>query len=66
MVGSLALLLVTLKYYWGTRGAPPASREVRRQMREEEIRLRAAQIEYAKTHPVKPRNPDFWDNRKVR
>ena len=66
LVGSLALLLVTLKYYWGTRGSPPPTREVRKQMREEELRLRKAQIEYAQANPVKPRNPDFWDNRKVR
>jgi hypothetical protein len=64
VVGSLALLLVTLKYYWGERGRPPASREERRILRQRELELRAQQIEYAKRNPVKPRKPDFWDNRK--
>ena len=65
LLGSGALLFVTLKYYWGERGAPPATGEERKRQKEEELKLRAAQIEYARTHPVKPRKPDFWDNRKA-
>ena len=66
LIGSGALLAVTLKYYWGERGAPPPSREDRRLQREAELALRAKQIEYARSNPVRPRNPSFWDNTKIR
>lgn len=64
LLGSGALLFVTLKYYWADRGKPPATGEERRKQYEEELERRAAQIEYARTHPVKPRKPSFWDNSK--
>lgn len=64
VIGSSALLLVTLKYYWGERGSPPLSRAERRKQKDAELALRAKQIEAAKRRPVRPRNPSFWDNRK--
>ncbi len=66
LVGSLTLLLITVKYYWGERGAPPLTGEQRRMQREEELRLRAKQIEHAEKNPVVTRKPSFWDNTKVR
>ena len=66
LLGSGALLFVTLKYYWGGRGKPPATGEERRRLHEQELKLRAGQIEHAKQNPPHPRNPNFWDNRKVR
>lgn len=65
LVGTGTLIFITLRYYWGDRGTPPATGERRRLQKEEEMRLRAKQIEYAETHPIKPRSPDFFDNRKV-
>ena len=65
LAGSGALLLITFKYYWGERGTPPLTGEQRRKQKEEEIRLRARQLEYAREHPIKTRKPDFFDNRKV-
>lgn len=64
LLGSLALLFVTVKYYWGERGAPPARGEARRLQKQEELRLRAAQIEYLRAHPREERSPSFLDNRK--
>jgi hypothetical protein len=64
LVGSLALLFVTLKYYWGDRGTPPLTGAERRQQKEEELRKRERQIEYARLHPREPRSLDFFDNRK--
>ena len=64
LLGSLTLLFSTVKYYWGDRGQPPLTGEERRRQKEVELRLRAKQIEYAKTNPIRPRKPDFWDNRK--
>lgn len=66
LLGSGTLFVVTVKYYWGVRGAPPLTGEERRLQHEEELRLRAKQIEWAEKNPVKPRNPDFWDNRKAK
>jgi hypothetical protein len=63
-LGSLALGIFTIKYYWA-RGKPPATGDERRRQKEEELRLRAKQIEYSKKNPREPRNPDFWDNRKI-
>ena len=65
LLGGGALLLVTFKYYWGERGTPPLTGEQRRKQKEEELRVRAKQFEYAKEHPVKTRKPDFFDNSKV-
>ena len=65
LLGTLALAFVTIKYYWGQRGTPPLTGEERRKQKEEELRLRAKQIEHAASHPTKPRKADFWDNSKV-
>lgn len=35
VLGSLTLLFITTKFYWGERGAPPLSREQRRILREQ-------------------------------
>lgn len=64
IIGTLALLLVTLKYYWGERGRPPLTGEARRRQKEEELSRRAAQIEHSKKNPWKTRSDSFWDNRK--
>ena len=63
-LGSLALGIFTIKYYWA-RGKPPATGEERRRQKEEELRLRAKQIEHSKKNPREPRNPSFWNNRKI-
>jgi hypothetical protein len=65
LIGSLALGVFAYRYYWGIRGTPPATGEARRLQKEEELRRRALQIEYAEKHPIKPRRPVFWDNRKA-
>lgn len=64
LLGTLALLLFTLKYYWGTRGKPPLTGDARKRQKEEELKLRAAQIEHSKRNPWKTRSPNFFDNRK--
>ncbi len=64
LVGSGALILVTLKYYWGERGTPPLTGEAKRIQREKELQMRAKQIEHSKNNPRKPRSQNFWDNRK--
>lgn len=64
LLGSAALLFVTVKYYWGERGAPPTSGEARRIQKISELEKRARQIEYAESHPVVTRKPGFFDNRK--
>jgi hypothetical protein len=64
IVGSLTLVFITVKYYWGERGAPPLTGAERRRQREEELRLRAKQIELSKKNPWKPRSQSFLDNRK--
>ena len=66
LVGSTALILVTVKYYWGERGKPLPKGEERRKQKEAELRLRAKQIENASRRPIKPRNPSFWDNTKTK
>ncbi|HEX8249888.1 MAG TPA: hypothetical protein VF599_17075 [Pyrinomonadaceae bacterium] len=65
LVGTLTLGFITVKYYWGARGTPPLTGEERRRQREEELRLRAKQFEYAKQNPIATRKTDFWDNSKV-
>ena len=66
LLGTAALAGVTLKYYWGERGAPPATGDERRKQKEEELTRRAKQIEYVEENPIKTRKPSFWDNTKVR
>lgn len=63
-LGTAILAFITVKYYWGERGAPPLTGEERRRQKEEELRLRAKQIEYAEKNPRATRKPDFWDNTK--
>lgn len=63
-LGTLVLLLVTVKYYWGERGTPPLKGEQRRQQKEEELILRAKQIENSRQTPWETRSSDFFDNRK--
>ena len=66
VIGSAALFLVTIKYYWGERGTAPPTGEERRKQKEAELERRAKQLEYSETHPREPRNPSFFDNRKRR
>jgi hypothetical protein len=63
-LGTATLVFITVKYYWGERGTPPPSGEAKRQKREEELAMRAKQIELSKKNPRKPRSSSFWDNRK--
>jgi hypothetical protein len=64
LIGSGVLVFITVKYYWGDRGTRPPTGEARRLQREEELRLRARQIEYSEKHPREARPAGFWDNRK--
>jgi hypothetical protein len=64
-LGSLVLGFITIRYYWGDRGRPPLTGEERRRQHEEELRLRARQIEWVESHPRELRSLDFLDNRKV-
>ena len=64
-LGALVLLLVTVKYYWGERGTPPLTGERRRLAKQEELRLRAKQIEHSRQTRWETRSPDFFDNRKA-
>lgn len=64
ILGTLVLLLITLKYYWGVRGTPPLTGEQRRQQKEEELKLRAKQIEHSQNTRWETRSGDFFDNRK--
>ena len=66
LLGSAALFFTTVKYYWGERGRPPLTGEERGRQKEKELELRRKQLEYADTHPIPPRNPNFLDNRKRR
>lgn len=63
-LGTLVLLVITVKYYWGERGTPPLTGEQRRRQREEELRLRAKQIEFSRRNRWETRSPDFFDNSK--
>lgn len=65
LIGTATLMLITIKFYWGDRGTPPMTGERRRKAREEELRLRAKQIERSKRNPIATRKPSFWDNSKV-
>lgn len=64
VAGSLTLVFITVKYYWGERGTPPLTGEARRQQRERELRQRARQIELSRKNPRPLRGPSFWDNTK--
>lgn len=64
VLGTLVLLLITVKYYWGARGTPPLTGEERRRQKEEELRKRAKQIEHSQKNRWKTRSSDFFDNRK--
>lgn len=64
VLGVLVMLLITLKYYWGERGTPPATGAERRRQKEEELKLRAKQIEHSRRHRWETRSSDFFDNRK--
>ena len=58
-------IAVVRKYYWAARGGPPPVGDEKRRLLQEELQLRAQQIERAKKTPVRPRKPGFWDNTKV-
>ena len=64
LLGTSALLLFTLKYYWGERGKPPLTGDARKRQKEEELKLRTMQIEYSRNHPRKTRSESLLDNRK--
>ena len=64
VLGVLVMLLITLKYYWGSRGTPPATGAERRRLKEEELKRRAKQIEHSHQNRWETRNSDFFDNRK--
>lgn len=65
LVGAGTLAFITVKYYWGERGRPPLTGAEKRRQREEELRMRAKQIERARQNPIVPRKPDFFDNSKA-
>ena len=66
VLGSLTLLLITVRYYWGERGTPPLVGEERRRQREQELRMRVRQFEHSERNPHQERSGDFFDNRKKR
>lgn len=65
LVGTATLVLITLKYYWGARGAPPLTGAEYRRQKEKELCLRAKQIEFAAQNPRVTRRSSFWDNSKA-
>lgn len=65
LLGTLTLVFITMKYYWAARGTPPPTGDEKRRLKEEELRLRAKQIEHAKQNPRVNRRSSFWDNSKV-
>lgn len=64
VLGSATLVFITVKYYWGERGAPPLTGEARKLQKQRELEERRRQIEYRKANPPKPPSSDFFDNRK--
>jgi hypothetical protein len=44
LVGILILGFMVMKYYWGERGTPPPTKEARRLMREQELRLKTERL----------------------
>ena len=66
LIFGLTLFIVpVIAYYWGPNGKPPETPEEKKRAREEELRIRAEQIERSKNNPIATRKPSFWDNRKV-
>ena len=65
ILGLIFLIVPILAYYWGERGKPPPTGEEKKRLREEELQLRAEQIERSKNTKITPRNKSFWDNRKT-
>lgn len=64
-MGTLSLVFITVKYYWGERGSPPLTGAEYRRQKAEELRLRTKQIENVAKNPRVTRNSSFWDNSKV-
>lgn len=62
--GLVLLVVPIIGFYWGPRGKPPATKEERKKMREEELKMRAEQIERSKNTKIVTRKPSFWDNSK--
>jgi hypothetical protein len=62
--GLVLLVVPIIGFYWGPRGKPPATKEERKQNREEELKMRAEQIERSKNTKIVTRKPSFWDNSK--
>lgn len=60
-IGTLTLVFITVKYYWGARGTPPLKGEARKRQKEEELKLRAKQIEHSKKNPIKTYSRTFWE-----
>lgn len=56
---------VVRAFYWWGRGTPPPTGDEKSKLREEELRLRAKQIENSKKNPIATRKSSFWDNSKV-
>ena len=65
LLGTSTLVFITVKFYWGERGKPPVTGAERRRLKEEELQLRAKQIELAKKNPIATRKSSFWNNSKV-
>ncbi len=65
VLGSGILFFITSRYYWGVRGTPPPTREERKRLREEELQMRAKQIEYAEQNKWETRSDTFFDNTKT-
>ncbi len=65
IVGTLTLIFITVKYYWGERGTPPLTGVEYQRQKDKELRLRAKQIENAAKNPRVLRRSSFWDNSKV-
>ncbi len=65
ILGSGTLIFITVRYYWGERGAPPPTGEQRRMQKQKELEMRAKQIEYSRANPRKNPRPTFFDNRKA-
>ena len=58
-LGTLTLAFITVKYYWGERGKPPLKGEARKRQKEEELQLRARQIEHSRKNPIKTYSRTF-------
>lgn len=60
-LGTLTLVFITVKYYWGERGTPPLTGEARKKQKEEELAMRARQIEHSKNNPIKNYSRTYWE-----